>query len=505
MPQPWEQFQSASQAEKQPWEHFGAQPDDSGFIKDVGNSLTNRANELADNVVAYKSGDITGPEMALRFVGKAGAGTASDLASNAINAATPDVVRRGLASGAQATSDAVDSTYTGQAIGDQLLGLKDVYNNFARAHPRALANLESIGNLATVLPAGKTAAPAISDAAQNASNAVKGLEGLADRYATKYPVGTGPIDPLAMQVAQPITASTIKKASGNAYKDAEMLGGTLNPLFTSKALNLLEQAKRQPIAGKVLTSEDAAINNALGEYEGLRGVPLTLEDYQRLDSSLGDKATQAFVSGDANKGRVIAEAQDNIRDSLGKLAETDVMGGKEGFDVLTKDAIPLWSAQAKMQDIEKIINRANMMDNPSTGMRTGFRNLMLNPKRFSKYSPQVQKLIAKAASTGKADDLLGILGSRLNPIVAGAVGGLPGTAAAAVSSGIFRGIRGTLKNNQADKVVNALAENVRPSIEKYNFALTNSTPTLKEIMNMPPAQARAYLAKIKSAPAQTKR
>lgn len=466
----------------------------------VGDIFNKRANELADNIVAYQNNEKSLPELGLNFIGKAGAGTANDLIGAGINAATPDMVKHGLASGAQNTATVIDSTKAGQYAGDKLMAVRDLYNQFTGENPRIASALESVGNLATIYPAGRVA----SEAASSLQNVKAGLEGLAGEYAKKYPAGTGPIDPLQMKVSTPIDRATTKNAGSNAFKDAEILGGTLSPLFTSKALNILNEAKQQPIAGKVLTSENKAINDALGEFDELRGSYLTLDDYHKVDSSLGDKAAQAFVSGNFNKGRIVAEAQDKIREALYKLSETEVMGGKEGFDVLTKDAIPLWAAQAKLADIEKILDRANAMDNRAPAIRTGLRNLMLS-NRFKKYPSDVQKLIQKSAASGNADDLLGILGSRLNVIAAGGIGGLPGAVLSLGMTKVARGMRNQMKRSQANKINTRILEPVRPSVEKYNFKIGEEAPDLKEIMAMPPAQARAYLAKFKQTPAPLKR
>lgn len=478
-------------------------PPSRGFISDAGAAITNRANELADNIVAYKNNEKSAPELAMNFFGKAGAGTANDLIGAGINAVTPDIVKRGLATGAQDTANAVDNTGVGQEIGDTLMSARDKFNSFMKNNPRTASQLESLGNIAALAPSANASEPISNGIRSVAANTSTGLRGLSESYAAKYPIGTAPFDPLKMKIAEPINADVVKNASQNAYRDAGQLGAGFQPTFATKAHAIIQEAKIKPFADDILTTEDAAVNSALNDFDKLAGKKLTLNDYQRLDSSLGDKATQAYVGGDANKGRIISQVQDKIRDlvSPNNLKETDLIGDREGIDALTQHAIPLWSTQAKMQDIEKIINRANMMDNSTTAMRTGFRNLALNKNRMASYPKDVQKLIQKAAVSGKADDLLGVLGSRLNVIAGGAVGGLPGVAISSATSMASRGIRDAFRNKKADKIINSLGDKVRPSIEQYNYTIPEQLPPLKEIMKMPPAQARAILAKYKSTPA----
>lgn len=303
-------------------------------------------------------------------------------------------------------------------------------------------------------------------------------------YARQNLLKSNSSDPMLAE-KPPLTDEQVKNASSNAYTFVDQSGTVLNPSVTDKALSIIDSAKQKPLFnGTVLTEEQAGINKALSDYEGASGQPMTMTDLQGLDSTLGDKAAQAYVSGDRNKGRIISDVQDKIRELVQpkNLTPDDISGTPEGISALTDHAIPAWATQAKMADIGKIIERANYMDNPSPAMRNGFKNLALNKGKMAQYPPEVQALIQKAAVTGKADDLLGILGSRLNPIIAGAAGGgLPATAATLVSSGIMRGIRSNMKYTQADKILSALSEPMRGTVEKFG----NGVPEIP-YHNFPP-------------------
>lgn len=500
MPQPWEQYQQAGpQVAKQPWEQFGGASSIQTKLPTenaLGSIIDKRANELADNVVAYKNNNISGPELGLRFIGKAGAGTANDLIGAGINAATPDLVKQALTTGAQTTANAIDQTSFGQLAGDTLMALRDRYTNFMQNNPRLASNVESAANIASFVPTMQGAAKFANNTVDAAKSTAQGLEGLSNAYATKYP--NAPIQKLSQQIAP----RDVSNAARNAYSDVEILGGSFTAKLADDAHSIIQNSKVKPFAGDILTKQDRAINEALADYDSLAGKSISLNDYKRLDSSLGDKAAEAFVAGKTNEGRIIANAQDRIRDLIkpGNISNEYVAGSREGLDALTKDAIPLWSAQSKLIDLQKIADRASVMDNPTTATRTGYRNLMLS-KRFATYPKDVQKLIVKAADTGIVDDLLSVVGSRLNQIAGGAIGGVPGYAASTVVSAGSRGIRNALRNRRADKVVNSLVDPVRESVEKYNFMIPENAQslTMKEIMQLPPAQARAILAKMKTA------
>lgn len=471
MPQPWEQFQS-TQIARQPWEQFGgATADQPGFIDNVKSDINNRMQQGNAAADQYVAGKITLPEMMLASTGKVVAGSVNDIAGEVINAITPNFIKNGFASGAQTTADALDNTKTGQAVGNNLMSAKNAYQGFMQSNPRTALALESAGNIANTIGLAKGVGSAAQTAGDLVSSGAKGAQGLADMYAAKYPEGTAPLDPLEMKVNVPISADMVRNAGSNAYKAVADSGTTFSPVVTDKALDVIENAKQKPLfGGKVLTQEQAEINSALSDYAGAKGQPMTMEDLQGLDSTLGDKAAQAYVSGKSNKGRIISGVQDKIRQIVqpGNISSSDVIAGSpEGANILTGHAIPLWSTQAKMQDIEKIIDRANAMDNPSTAMKTGFRNLMLNKGKMAQFSPEIQNLVTKAATTGKVDDLLGIVGSRLNAI-AGMAGGPESAIVSNVTSAAGRGLRTALKNKQANAVLNSMVENVRPSIEKFS-------------------------------------
>ncbi len=334
-----------------------------------------------------------------------------------------------------------------------------------------------------------------------------------------------------------ITDQMAKAAVDNAYADVRSLGGQFSTKLADDAHSFIQKAKVRPFADDILTKEDKLINDALSDYDTLAGKSLTLDDYRRLDSSLGDKAAAAYVSGRVNEGRIISNVQDKIRGMItqGEKSNAYFAGSKEGVDVLTKDAIPLAAAEFKLRDLQKIAERASVMDNPTTAIRTGYRNLMMSNK-FKTYPKDVQKLIVKAADTGAVDDLLGIVGNRLNFIAGMAGGNLGQAAVSGASSFVSRGIRDRIRQAKAGKVISAVMEPLRPNIEKYSnpvirpptppeppfvpygllpaptyqvspagVAATAAqreaigrgysapNPTIQELMAMPPAQAQGIL------------
>lgn len=515
MPQPWEQYQSSVPAQ-QPWEAFGAISQPTGVVDRIASDLDKRGDIIKQQFDAAMSGQQNPAESGFNIVGKGIAGGIADTVGQGVSAIVPDAVKNIAGKAAQSVADFIDRH--DPQTGNALMGLSTSIPALQKQYPRVSNLLDSAADLAGVAP--------LTEAAANGAGKV--LSKLGDESGASMnaaSLGAAPIinkvKSLIQGAPEPITQDAVRTAGSNAYKFVENSGTGFQPSLTDKILSILDNGKQAPIAGKVLTSESKDINGALGEFDDLKGSPLSITDFQKIDSNLGDKAAQAYVSGNANKGRIISQAQDEIRSLVkpGNLSSADLVGPKEGIDALTQDAIPLWSTQAKMADIQKIVDRANMMDNPSTGIKTGFRNLALNPGRMAQYPADIQKMIVKAAKTGIVDDVLGVLGSRLNAIAGQAVGGPVGSAIGNVTSMAARVLRTGAKVGQAQAVSDALVDSVRPQIKKYmngvpqlppvappstaslypNLAASPLYgPALKSIMSMPPAQAKAALAALKT-------
>lgn len=479
---PWEKYQQPSA--EGPWAKYqNASPQQETQKGNVlGNIVMNRANELADNIVAYRNNDISAPELGLRFIGKAGAGTANELIGTGISEITPEFIKEGLQTSARAISGALQDTSIGDNAGDLLLAARDKYRQFTAQNPRLAANLESGANVAAFVPTmqglsrgGETLVRAADDVAKRAAPVLNKFENV----AAKAPgiIGDTKSGGATVKKAAPLTDDMVRVARRNAYDDVNRLGAGFSDDFANEASFIVRKAKIQPYAGDVLTKQDRLVNRALADYDKMK--ISTLDDYRRIDSSLGDKAADAYISGRMNEGRIISDVQDRLREMIkpDSINNKYIKGSREGVDALTKDAIPIAAAEFKLRDLIKIRERAMVMDNPTTAIRTGYRNLMLS-KRFATYHKDVQKLIVKAADTGVADDLLSVVGSRLNQIAGASIGGVPGLAVSSATAAGARGIRNAMRYRKADKVIKSILEPVRPSIEKYSRAPVAQPPKM---------------------------
>lgn len=255
------------------------------------------------------------------------------------------------------------------------------------------------------------------------------------------------------------TSDDIRSMANQAYAKADELGGVLKPSVTNKFLDDVDSLAPQTAEGRLLAG-DSAFTKIVEVLKQLRDRPLTLKAAQEIDEILGDKVDD-FVdrtTGALSKeGKKLLDVQTSFRKAMDEASPNDVAG--KGFEAW-KSGKKLWSQAAKLRDVEKIINRAEMTDNPASAIKTGFRNLYTNKARMRGFSKDEATLIKRAAETGIISDTLRIFGSRLIPIGASvAGGGLGGTAAAAAGSMASRSAATKLQVNRAGKVADTIAAN----------------------------------------------
>lgn len=273
------------------------------------------------------------------------------------------------------------------------------------------------------------------------------------------------------------TADELRSAAGALYKTADQRGGVLKNTFTNKFLDEVDKFRPQTEAGKLLAGDDAVtkITENLGS---LRNRPISLQEAQEIDEFLGDAIDGYTELGRVTKqGKKLLDIQTTLRNMIDEADQSLIDGGKEGFDALKKGR-QVWGQQAKLRDIEKIIQRAESMDNPATGIKTGFRTLANNAQKLRGFTKEEKALIKQASETGIVSDLLRTGGSRLIPIIAGAGGGgVLGTAAAQMGSTASRGLATKNALYKASKVAKEVATRGAPKVAAKALALPNPAKT----------------------------
>lgn len=268
--------------------------------------------------------------------------------------------------------------------------------------------------------------------------------------ATKagLPVGGSP------NKASQATADDIAGLSNQQYGNADRYGGVLKPNVTNKFIDETDALSRQTPEGRALAG-DSEFTKTTEVLKGFRDRPLTLKAAQEIDEELSDRIDDLFISK-PKQAKKLFEVQTKLRETMDNAADADVIGGKAGFGAW-REGQRLWAAQARLRDIERIIARSERADNPATVIKNGFNTLLSNKSRTRGFTKDELKLMDAAAKNGVVGDLLGIVGSRLGPIIAGATGGLSSGVAAQATSMAARGARTKLQVNRATKVANSIA------------------------------------------------
>lgn len=225
---------------------------------------------------------------------------------------------------------------------------------------------------------------------------------------------------LAPKVATP-TAEQLRDKASLQYKVAEQAGGSIKPQAADKFLDDIASIRTKDEIARELGGKDFIAENA-GVFESMRGKPITLKRASAIDQRLTELLDNETVFGKPSQnGRQILLAREKLRNLMSNITDADVEGGKQGFEAYKK-AREMWAQAARMRDVESIINRASGMEQPATGIRSGFRALLNNPDRLKGFSKEEISAIKRASQTGIVGNLFRAFGSGLTPLVAGGAG-----------------------------------------------------------------------------------
>jgi len=259
----------------------------------------------------------------------------------------------------------------------------------------------------------------------------------------------------------PTTSAAAKQIASQYYELNAAQGNRMLPgSFTNQLIEDFKQAAPKGALEKAVAGE-GRIGQMAKDVEGLRDQPTTLEDAQRAYSRIGDAATAEFrQNGSSETYRSLTQIQGNMRD---RISPPD-LAGDDPWTLARK----AWSQAMKLDDLERIQERADMTDNPATSIRTQIRTLVNNPSKIRGYSDDEVASLKAAAERGTMGSLFHVFGSRLVPLAAGAAeagthGLTLGTAAYlgghAVSS-YLRNKATSIATNKLQKAMGVVGESV---------------------------------------------
>jgi len=349
----------------------------------------------------------------------------------------------------------------------------------------ALSGLQAVGETKDLRDIGQTASDAGS--AAMLAGVTSGALGL---------VGKGVKGAFAPKQVK-VNADDFRGLASTAYKTAAEKGGVWTPQVMNNILKKAGELDKQTAIGKAM-SGNSPISVAKAKLAAFANKDLSLESFQELDESLGDLVDEYMENGIIKKaGLPILQLQNHIRKMVDDPAPELIKGGKEGFEAL-KDARKLWAKSAKLRDIERILIKADISDNPAPVIKRGFAAIFTNDGWIKSFNKEEQKLIKESATSGKMGDLLKTLESRFIPIgsiVAG--GGLPAAMAGQLTNIASKGLSARSQMAKAEKVAEQIIRGSQPKIPQRVSTLN---PILAArlgssmAMNSDPNSGEAYAA-----------
>lgn len=221
------------------------------------------------------------------------------------------------------------------------------------------------------------------------------------------------------------------------YEKAKEVGGILKPEARDRFLDTVNRIGAEHPEAKALAGKDNPLALATEALEQFRGQPMTFEAAQDVDQTLTNlinKPSNWNMGKPTSDAHDLMRVQDALRDMIDNPSPDDLIGGANGF-AISKQARAEWAKGSRAREIEAIIERANMKEQPATSLRNGFGNLINNKKRFNAFSKEEQAAIRKAADTGIVGNLFRAGGSGLVPYIASGIGTHIGGAPGAIVGG----------------------------------------------------------------------
>lgn len=308
------------------------------------------------------------------------------------------------------------------------------------------------------------------------------------KAAYRYLTPSGRAAAAAAQNALP-TMDQLRNVAGRTFDAADEAGGALTPAQHDSVIDAIaSQAKRSPEAEAYLG--ESPLSGMAENAEKLRGKPMSFQGATEIDKELTgmirkETGTDGFVTP---LGQKYVAVQDVLRDAM------EAPNAGSGFE-LQNQAKALWAQQARMRDIQNIIDRSSRMSNPATSLQVGFRQLLDNGRRMRGFDDGDRKIIQRIADNPSAAmELMRSAGSRLLNIASlghGPVSGIAtnlGTTAA-------RGISKKLAFRPAEQLLDRLAtRNELPVLTKpYQAAggrvKTHSGKVVKKPVSYPAIEA----------------
>lgn len=338
--------------------------------------------------------------------------------------------------------------------------------NFANALPMAGAEEKILSG------AYDLAKPAIKGVASSAGNSSPGAF---SKFASS--VITPPqeaIDKIVKETGM-LTGDQVNDITAHRYNTAYSLGANVNPTGTGKIIDTISDMNPINKGAAATRGSGSTMQGVLSRWDDqLRGRPLTIHDLDGMNKELGDMIQTKPDGSLTNDGRQVLKSQSKLREMMLNPAETDVDGGTQGFQQLSK-ATKTAAIGFKVGDIEDIVNASANANQPEQYMKQRFRNILNNGNAAKAYSPDEISLMKEIVNSNLSDEIKRGVGSRALPMLVAGTTGKLGDAAIASLAGI--GSRNAAFSARLYKVA------------ELRNAITSKLPDLAPVAGQPPIRS----------------
>lgn len=251
----------------------------------------------------------------------------------------------------------------------------------------------------------------------------------------------------------------LKKQAGAAYKKAEDEGSVISENSFGMAKQSIAKMLDDEGLDPTLTPDTSAALKRILDTKG----PVTIEKLEQL-RRIAQNAGGSIKPADQ---RLAAKTVDAIDDFMDNLQPTDLVSGSKDAVASLNVARDLWKRGRKADTVDELLRRADLSapnfsaSGKENALRTEFRALAKNQKKFKMFSKDEQAAITKVARGGPVENTLRMLGKfaptgAVSTGVSGGLGFLAGGPAGAVAlpavGGASRYVAKRMTENNANEV-----------------------------------------------------
>ncbi len=384
------------------------------MLQRMGSDIQERGQQSREAQAAYDQGKQGLARTRLQQFGLAGAGTIGDVVGEGVVGgwnALPDILTDPFEQTGKMVAEPFK--HVGSTIGKGIMmsPLGDVIKEnaiaakeLAERNPERARDISAAFNVANLIPIGaglKTVATGVERAIP-----VLGKDLVKAGSALEK---AGEAKSLAKQVGK----ENLQKWSKESYK-AVADAGDIHPEYFDKFLDTAKMVMPESAHAQAAFGKGAA-SDFVQSMEKFRGKPISFNAVQELDKGLANDITKAYRAGDNEEAARLIGIKSALSDTIDKLPEVSKEYNK---------AKGLFAASARQNRVDSIIENAQFTDNPSTAIRTGFRQLSKEIKKNPRgWTKEEIKAINHASKFGLRTGALKIGGSRLISGIVGATGG----------------------------------------------------------------------------------